>query len=59
MEMVKLQIGEIHKIKRLEYLIEIGASNSEILSDMHLSYCELARLKKKLDALRKIYEGQK
>lgn len=57
--MVKLQIGEIHKIKRLEYLIEIGASNSEILSDMHLSYCELARLKKKLDEIRKIYEGQK
>ena len=57
--MVKLQIGEINKIKRLEYLIEIGASNSEILNDMHLSYCELARLKKKLDEIRKIYESQK
>lgn len=57
--MVKLQIGEIQKVKRLEYLIDIGATNSEILSDMNISYCELARLKKKLDALRKMYEGQK
>ena len=57
--MVKLQIGEIQKVKRLEYLIDIGATNSEILSDMNISYCELARLQKKLDALRKMYEGQK
>lgn len=56
--MVKLQIGEIKKIKRLEYFIEIGATNSEILSEMHISYGELVRLKKKLDALRKMYEGQ-
>lgn len=57
--MVKLQIGEIQKIKRLEQLIELGVPNSEILSDMSISYAELTRLKKKLEELRKIYESKK
>lgn len=54
--MVKLQIRELQKIKRLEQLVELGIPNSEILSDMRLSYGELIRLKKKLNELRKIYE---
>lgn len=55
--MVKLQITEIEKVKRLECLIKKGFSNSEILSDMGISYGELTRLKKKLNHSSRFYEG--
>lgn len=57
MGMVKLQITEIEKVKRLECLIKKGLSNSEILNDMGISYGELTRLKKKLNHLSGFYEG--
>ena len=56
--MVKLQIAEIEKVKRLECLIKKGLSNSEILSDNEgISYGELTRLKKKLNHSSRFYEG--